>query len=507
MSGATITVAPPGHADWRPLLLKRWWPRSSIFSPLLLRSRPITVTALAVIFLVLQFLIPARLVIGGLGAVGRPSVAMGVLFAFLWFLSALRPHGLPAGRQPVRWLIGGFFAVQLIGYAIGMDRLPVPVEASAGDRYLILMVAMAGVALLLADGIPSRRQLDLVLRVLVGLTAIMALTGILQYLRIVDVTQYIRIPGLTPNRQLFGAGTRGAVDLTRVAGTANHYIEFGVVLALVLPLALHFALFARSRRKLWPWLQVAAIGAAIPMSISRSAILTTVVSMAFLFFVWKWRLRYNAAVIGMIAVTALHFLTRGLFGTILALFRHVDNDPSIQNRLSDQAFVFSLWSQRPIFGRGAGMILPERYILLDNEFFVTLIGGGIVGVLALASLFLVPYLMARSIRLRAPVEEDRHLGQALAASFPAAFMAAFTFDALSFATFTGLLFVLVGVTGAFWRLQGTRDERILAWSPDDRFVAPPLLAPDHPRWHSRLLARPERPSSVEPSDLKVAAAR
>ncbi|WP_197536463.1 O-antigen ligase family protein [Microlunatus phosphovorus] len=354
---------------------------------------------------------------------------------------------------------------------------------------------MAGVVLLLADGVRTREHLNTILRVLVGLTAVMAFTGILQYFRIVDVTRYIRIPGLTANRDLFGAGVRGATDLTRVAGTANHYIEFGVVLAVVLPLALHFALFAPTGRKLIAWCQVGLIGAAIPMSISRSAILTTVVAIALLFMVWKWRLRYNAAVIGLVALTALHFLTRGLFGTIISLFRHADDDPSIQNRISDQAFVYEMWSQRPILGRGAGMILPDRYLLLDNQIFVTLIGGGILGVVALISLFIVPYMMARSVRLRAVTEEGRHLGQALAAALPAALMASFTFDALSFATFTGLVFVLVGVVGALWRLQGDRGERTLEWSPDDRCVAPPAFAPGHPRWSTRFLAKRSSPAS------------
>lgn len=500
-----MTAASLRAASSQPLLLRRWWRQGTRFNPYLLRPHRVSAQLLAVLFLALQFLIPARLVIPGMGAVGRPSVVLGVLFAFIWLLCALRPGKLPAGRQPIRWVIGCFMAVQLIGYASGMSRLPVPVEASAGDRYLILVTAMAGVALLVAEGIHSREHLLLVLRWLVGLTAVMAATGILQYLGIVDVTRYIQIPGLSANRGLLGAGVRGTVELTRVAGTANHYIEFGVVLAMVLPIALHFALFARTGRRFWSWFQVGLIGAAIPMSISRSAILTTAVALAFLAMVWKWRLRYNFVVIGTIALTAMHFLTRGLFGTILALFRHVDNDPSIQNRLSDQEFVFTMWSQRPIFGHGAGMMLPERYLLLDNQFFVTLVGGGVLGVVALTSLFLVPYLMARSIRLRATAEADRHLGQALAAVFPAAFMAAFTFDALSFATYTGLLFFFVGVTGAYWRLQGHRGERILVWSPEDRFVAPPLLALDHPRWRSWLLARGGRPSASEPSDLSPAA--
>lgn len=484
-------------AEWHPLLLRPWhWPRTVVLSPLMLRSLWVSAGSLIVVFLLLQFLIPARLVISGMGSVGRPSVAIGVLLAFLWFLSALRPGGLPEGRQPVRWLIGIFLAVQLVGYAIGMDRLPVQVEATAGDRWIILMVAMAGVTLFAADGISTRQQLDRILRVLIALTAVMAVIGILQYFRVVDLTQYIRIPGLVMNRDLLGQGSRGNVNLARVAGTANHYIEFGVVLALVLPLALHFAFFAAQRRssRFWAWLQVALIATAIPMSISRSAILTTITAIGFLAVVWKWRLRYNVAVVGLIAITIFHFLTRGLLGTILALFSNAEHDPSIQNRLSDQATVLALWSQRPVFGRGAGMIIPERYILLDNQFFGTLIGSGIVGVVALLAVFVVPYLMARSIRLRGIREEDRHLGQALAATFPAALLASFTFDSLSFATFTGLLFLLVGIAGALWRLADVEPIRTLVWSPADRYVAAPLLAPDHPRWNSRYLrwARPQQ---------------
>ncbi len=494
MTASFSAVRPrPGEPGWQPLVLRRWFPRVRLIPQRLLRLPRITTTGLVLTFLALQFLIPARLVIRGMGAVGRPAVAVGLLLAFFWVLSTLRPRGLPAGRQPVRWLLGIYLVVQAIGYAIGMDRVPVPVEVSAGDRFMIMIVAMVGLAMAMADGIRDRQELDRILRFLIGVATAMALVGILQYFRLVDLTQYIRIPGLIPNYDLLGPGSRGDIGLARVAGTANHYIEFGVVLALVLPLALHYALYAPSRRAArWAWFQAGIIVAAIPMSISRSAILTVVVGGLLLASAWKWRLRYNAAVIALVAATALHLLTRGLFGTILGLFRNVDDDPSIQNRLSDQPQVWNLWSQRPVFGRGVGMIIPERYLLIDNEFFVTLIAGGIVGVLAFLALFFVPYLMARSLRLRSPLERDRHLGQALAAALPAACVAAFTFDALSFATYTGLLFVLIGAVGAFWRLQreaGVGPQlRPLTWSPEDRYLAAPLAARDHPRWRDPLLA-------------------
>ena len=459
----------------------------------LLRSYRITTLGLLILFLALQFLIPARLVVSGMGAAGRPSVALGILLAFLWAMAACRPKGLPAGRQPIRWVVACYVAVQLATYAVGFDRGPTQIEANSADRWLIFTIAMAGVVLAVCDGLATRRQLDLFLRVMVGLTATMATVGILQYMRIVNLVQYIKIPGLSANSQLLTGGSRGDGNFARIAGTANHYIEFGVVLALVLPIALHYAFFAKPtpKSRFIAWLQVGLIAGAIPLSISRSAILTTGVALFLMLFVWKWRLRYNVMVIGAIGLVTFHFVNRGLLGTIWALFANVDNDPSIQNRLADNATVFQLFQSRPILGRGAGMIIPEQYLLLDNQFYVSLLASGLVGVLSLSSLYLIPYFMARSIRLRTPNEADRHLAQALAATFPAAMLAAGTFDAFSFATYVGVLFALMGCVGALWRFtrgsvpKGTPEP--LFWSPSDRLVCAPLMALNHQRWYSPIL--------------------
>ena len=127
---------------------------------MLVRHHRITTFGLLSLFLGLQFLIPARLVISGMGAAGRPSAAVGAGLAFLWALSAVRPHQLPAGRQPIRWIVGLFVGAQLLGYAIGFDRLPSSIEASSATRWLILTVSMAGVVLAVADGVRTRAELD-----------------------------------------------------------------------------------------------------------------------------------------------------------------------------------------------------------------------------------------------------------------------------------------------------------------------------------------------------------
>ena len=470
----------PGTDAWRPLLLRVPDTRGGQDSgrPLLARSGIITTVGLLVVFLLLQFLIPARLVIGGMGGAGRPSVAVGVLLAFLWVVSAIRSRHLPAGRQPIRWAVGLFCLAQVVGNVVGFDRLPTAAQASAADRWLITVVAFAGVCLAVADGIASRKDLDRLLRTMVLLACGMSLVGILQFFRVVDLTQYIHVPGLSLNSELIGVSARGDEALARVAGTANHYIEYGVVLALVLPIALHYALFAPPGRTRWlRWLAVTVVALGIPMSISRSAILTVLVTMALMAVIWPWRQRYNALVIAVLATAVFHVLNRGVLGTLRALFTNVDNDPSVTARVERTAVVMDLWERRPVLGWGAGMVTPEEFLLLDNQVYVFLIAGGVVGVAAFALLFTIPYVLGRSIRLRGRTEETRHLGHALAVTMPAAVLASGTFDSFSFATFVGVSAVLIGATGALWRLDGTSVSRPLQPArPGDRFVTTPLAA-------------------------------
>lgn len=473
--------ARPGAEDWQPLLLRGPGGSGALREdrpPVLLRRRRISTFAVLAIFLVLQFLIPARLVISGMGAAGRPSAAIGCLLAFGWAVTALRPRQLPDGRQPLRWMVGLVVGTQLLGYAIGIDRLPSPVEASAGARWLIFVVSIAGVTLAVADGVLSRVTLDRLLRTVVVLAAIMSSVGILQYLRIVDLTQWIRLPGLRLNSDLIGVSVRGDGDFARVAGTATHYIEFGVVLALVLPVALHYAFFAppgRSRK--WSWLLVGIVSFGIPLSISRSATLTVAFTLGLLAVVWPWRLRYNALVITLLAVVAFRAINPGVLGTIRALFTNLENDTSVTDRIARTGYVIDLWQERPWLGRGAGMVIPEEYILLDNQWYMTLLEGGVLGVLVLATFFAVPYAMARAIRLRGRDQETRHLGQALAVTLPAAAMSAGTFDAFSFTTWVGVMSVLIGAVGALWRLDGTAVSRPLQGGEhSDHHVAPPLMA-------------------------------
>jgi hypothetical protein len=416
--------------------------------------RPDTLLMLLTLFLALQFAIPARLVIGGLGAAGRPSVVVALVLGLTWLAAWLCIDAIPRGRQPVRWIVLAYFGASLLAYAAGYGRGLTSAEASGADRHLILVVAMCGLALAMADGIRSRRALDVVLVRLTWFGGLMAAVGAVQAVLRVDLTEYIKVPGLRTNRDLIGIGDRGTDDqFARVAGTANHYIEFGVVLAMIAPLAIHYALQGRDRaQRVRRWSLTLLILTGVPFSVSRSAVVALAVSLTVLALVWTWRTRLRAAAAGVLAVTAFSVAQPGLLGTIRSLFTSAEDDPSVQNRLSDYPVVQAYVAERPVLGRGLATFLPDLYVLLDNQLLLSAVTTGFIGLAAFVALFLGGALVGRSVRHHGANDADRHLGQALAAALLGGLVASATFDSFFFPTFVGVTFLGLGAVGALRRL-------------------------------------------------------
>lgn len=441
------------------------------------RELPMDVVTMASAFVILQFAIPARLVVTGTGAAGRPSIGVALFATFLWALERLRHTGSRRRLGVVGVALSFYLAVEVLAWSAGHARGLPAREASGSDRWLLLTVALVGLAVAVAQGVSTLHRLDVLLRRIVYSAVLMAVVGALQFLLSVDLTPHLRLPGMSPNRTLIGVGARGGPEFARVAGTATHFIEYGVVLAAVLPLAVHFALTTTGRRERRVMQGCALIiGACIPFSISRSAIVALLVAAAVLMWGWPWRTRVKALGVGLVGVLVYRVLQPGLLGTIKALFDHAEDDPSIANRLSDYAYVSQMVSERPVLGRGPGTFLPDLYILLDNQLLMTLVSSGVLGLIALLALLFGGYGAGRSVRHRAHDEVNRHLGQALAAGLAALSVASATFDALSFATFSGLTFLLLGAVGALHRLALEQPGQALTQAAkDSSLVHDPLL--------------------------------
>jgi O-antigen ligase len=112
--------------------------------------------------------------------------------------------------------------------------------------------------------------------------------------------------------------------------------------------------------------------------------------------------------------------------------------------------------QAPISGRGFGTFLPS-YHILDNQYLMTAIEAGLLGVTALVLLLLTGVFTARGVRRRIKDPDARDLAQCLAASAAVAVCTFATYDELSFPMSTGLTFLVLGAIGALWRMYVSTD--------------------------------------------------
>lgn len=410
------------------------------------------------------FTLPARLVFPPLGAAGAPAILLGLALFLIWLLSFLRAGGLSRGFDPMRWVVAVFFLTSLAAFVSGQVRGLPGVESSSADRALISTVSLCGIALVTSEAPRRFRGLQAVLIALVAFGVLQAVLGVAQYLFGFDVREAIVVPGLQPNHELIGTQVRGE-GVSRVAGTMTHYIEFGVALALMAPIALHLALFAKGWITRWvAWVAAGCIIGAVPLSVSRSGLLVLAVGLAVLAVVWPLRMKANLALFALAGAIAYPIVAPGVLGTLRALFTNVDVDPSISGRTDDYALVWQYVTDRPIFGRGLGTFIPEQYFILDNEYLMRVLNGGVIGLLGFIAVLVGGYVVARSVRRRARTEEHRHLGQALAGTMAGAAVASALFDSLSFTAYAVTLFVVVGCIGALWRLSGVApgDPTVLA---------------------------------------------
>jgi polysaccharide biosynthesis protein PslJ len=413
----------------------------------------IDVATYLTIWLVLLYGINARQIVGFVGATGSPALLLALPAAFLWASGWLLPDsGLRRDPHPLRaWLLV-FFGFTVFSYALGLTRPLSEAAASSAMRGLITWFALVGVALLVADGIGDPGRLRTLLRRLVWIGGASALLGILQFFT--GESLQVSVPGLEwSTEDAPGMRTRAGFDRTR--GTAMHSIEYSVVLAALVPLAIHFAIYGRTRlQRQLAALSAAGLLIALPTTLSRSGILSVAGGVAVLALCWSWRRIVNAALTGLVVVPLIWMAIPGLLDALIGLFTNTDESHSIQARAGRVPRVMELVRARPWLGIGAGTYTIEDYFLLDNQLWKTMIETGIIGTALLVLLLLVGMFAAASTA-RAPWvdEEDRHLGFAVAGCIAALSISIATFDTFFYRILTGTLFLMLGVAGALWRLR------------------------------------------------------
>jgi O-antigen ligase len=416
---------------------------------LIARQRSSSEVRLLTALIVLLIAIPSKLIFAPLGSAGTPAQMLGLLLAVLWAVTRVMPGNARAPVEPVRVMMLVFLGAVVASYLAAVSRPIEPLEVSAADRGLLSVLSWFGMFIAAADGLTSRADLMTVLRRLSIAGGCLAALGLVQFVTSMPLVNYIKIPGLTTNADLNSEIDRNG--LVRAAGTAIHPIEFGAVLTMILPIALHFAMRDTHRSVLARWWPVAAIAAAVPISISRSAIVSAGVVLLFVLPTWSRQVRWRAYGLIVVLTVWLYLTVPGLIGTLRGLFTGISTDTSTQSRTDSYNLAWDFIGRAPFFGRGFRTFLPS-YRILDNQYLGVLIEMGFVGLAAVIGLFVVAVVSRIQLRRRSTDPDVRSMAQALAAAVAATAISFALFDAFSFTMAASLLFLVLGCSSALGRL-------------------------------------------------------
>jgi hypothetical protein len=437
------------------------------------RRRPTYIDAAVLLMsmFVLLAVIPARLIVPGTTDLGRPALIVGFLLFFWWVVTRFSPGLVMPGPQPIRWAFFAWFGVLLIGYAAGFLRGLTSMESNAADRTMLYYCVFGGALLSAADGLPNWFRLRALLKVLVASATFVAAFGVVEYLMHRDLSDYLLVPGLQAKGWVPVLEDRGAG--VRVASTTSHYIEMASYLALILPFAIHFAIFSRRPgSKLLAVCASITIAAGIASTISRTGIVAVAIMACALIPLWTWRMRYNIAVLSTILLAGATVAGGGLVHTLLHLFDSPTENSSIEVRYARYPLAFKYISERPWLGRGTGTWVSPQYQIMDNQWLETLLSNGILGAVAYATLHITAITIAWMALRRSTEREVRHLCAALISTQFMGLAVAATFDSLAFLTFATTLGLTIGLCGAVWRL--THPARMVRTSATRRFLSPQI---------------------------------
>ncbi len=399
------------------------------------------------IFAALLLLIPSTQVLPGLRAIGSLAhvMAWGLL---LWWIAewlAYRHRAL----DPVSKAMGAMVLVALASYAVGMTLPLHEDQIRAADRGLVVVLTGIGVVLVAAQGIQTLRQLNAVILALVCLGGVVGAIALVQFATGLDIGSIIKVPLL--NQMVTNAGMADVrFGFVRTNATAAHPIELGVVMAALSPLGLHLIVQAR---RLWIAVPTSLMLLAIPTTLSRSGFIALTVGIVVVMLSWSWLDRLVVlSVMGVLGLLAV-VVRPGLGEGVVDLFTLAGSDDSILGRTSDYDVIGGYLQTSPLFGTGLGTFLPERFIILDNQFLLTLIDMGAIGLITLVVLLGTAVMTCASVSIRSRSGALSRMAIAVAASLAAIIVSLGFFDALSFGMVTGLLWILLGLSGATWHIM------------------------------------------------------
>ncbi len=427
------------------------------------------VTGLTV-YAVVLLLVPSDRTIAQLGGAGTPAVLLSIALMVWWLWYRTRLANRVKFSNPVYLTFLAFAAAVMISEVVAASsHLPQP-DQNAADMGILRLAGFAGAFFVAADGIQSKERLAVLCRRLVLLGAVVAALGLYQFLSGSVLIDRFPTPGLAS----VDAGIDMRSGFMRPRGTARHALEFAAVVSSMVPLAIALCIGDRKWGFLRRFVPVAALVGVSFISLTRSALVGLVLGILAMMPFWDARLRRRVVALGIAGAGAVMTALPSVLRAIMEMFE--GGDSSVDSRTGSWDFAFQVFATNRLFGRGFGTFLPS-YRILDNQLLLLVLEIGIVGTLAFLALLVTGVYCAIAGRTAGEDSLDSHLGVGLAASIISSATLMAFFDSFSFPQAPGVLFLVLGMSAAYWRL-----------SKDSERLNPKISVPSIGNKKSRILA-------------------
>jgi O-antigen ligase len=201
------------------------------------------------------------------------------------------------------------------------------------------------------------------------------------------------------------------------------------------------------------------IACGLMFSVSRSAIVGMAGAAVILLIGWSARRRLQALGVLVAFLAGMKVLVPGLLGTFYSLFANLGSDSSIQYRTHDYTTASIEISRHFWLGRGLGTWYAPKHEVFDNQYLLSLVEIGALGMVTFIGIFLAGLYAATRSRFRAVDAIDRDLALTLAAMIVVPILGCATFDLAAFSTASAVAFLTAGAAGALWRITQASHPR------------------------------------------------
>jgi putative inorganic carbon (HCO3(-)) transporter len=422
------------------------------------------------------FFFPSSMVFKPIGAAGTVPMILAVIVFGLWVCSSLFGlHDPLRVRHPGRLAVGILFLATSASYVAlyaGITGGSTEVARASGDRWMILLLASAGIVIAVGEVVRTMDDAMVLIRVLLAGASFCCLVAMVQFFFQFNPMEWFRVamPGFDYNGGDTPFQSRGA--LLRVAGSTFHSIELAVVSAMLLPLSIWGVIYDQHRPLMLRLLGPALLIFAIASTVSRSGILGLITGMVIFIPLLPRTPRLWALLAAPLVLGALFLGVPGLVSTLTGTVTSSDSDPSITTRTNNFPRVEAMVSDRPWLGLGPGNYVADTAIhILDNQYLNAAVTQGLVGLVAIIVYLVLPgvsnLMAARSTR----DPQLRSLAGAVGAGAIVAGFCSLTFDSMSFPVFALTYPVLVGLGGAVWLMIRNETKSTVR---DELYLSPPV---------------------------------